>query len=114
MITWELRVQVVRNIRGWQSLTGEEQDENNLGWFRIENLSSDVLPRIGETVQIDSELYPREYDAVLTTHSGNGQVFQVEHRLGSVPVVSIAGETKMSAEKLAQAGLPGWPLSYSF
>lgn len=103
-------MRVVKEIASWPSRDKNVNHENTVGFFRLENLSSEVLPRVGETVQIPAKQYPNVDKAVHTDHTGNGVVYQVEHRLGDIPIVTIAGKRKLSTKKLGELKLPNWPL----
>ncbi|WP_414173000.1 hypothetical protein [Clavibacter tessellarius] len=106
MITWNLRLHVVKNIT-------LSEPENTVGWAHLFDLKSEVLPRVGEVVALHHESFRAVFDVLRLGLVDQSVVTNVEHSVsageegGSVMVVvSTTARYDVIGPRLSE--LPHW------
>ncbi|MDO4143670.1 hypothetical protein [Clavibacter michiganensis] len=106
MITWNLRLHVVKSIASTEL-------ENTIGWAQLSDLKSEVLPRVGEVVALDHGTYKPIYELLRLGLVDQSVVTNVEHSVSAseergsvIVVVRTTSRYGVSSPRLSE--LPHW------
>ncbi|MFT7712332.1 hypothetical protein ACMT9Y_15335 [Clavibacter tessellarius] len=101
MITWNLRLHIVKRIAA-------TEPENSIGWAHLFDLKSEALPRVGEVVSLDRETFGPVCELLHLELVDQSQVTNVEH---SVSAAEDRGSVMLTVRTTSRYGGSNWRLS---
>ncbi|WP_160469933.1 hypothetical protein [Clavibacter michiganensis] len=106
MITWNLRVHVVKRI-------AVSEPDSTIGWATLFGLKSETLPRVGEVVALDHESFATVFELLHLSFVDQSLVTTVEHSVaageaGGSVIVTVRTTSRYGATSARLSELPHW------